>query len=119
MSRRDDLVRLRDMLDHARMAVQFVESRTQRDLESDRMLALACLRALEIVGEAASRISPEFRNAHPEFSWRDMIAMRNRLIHAYASIDFVVIWTTIVNDMPPLIAALEPLMPPDEPPRAP
>ena len=82
MSRRDDLVRLRDMLDHARLAVGFTTGRAQGDLKSDAMLALACLRALEIVGEAASRISPEFRDAHPELSWREMIAMRNRLIHA-------------------------------------
>jgi uncharacterized protein with HEPN domain len=113
MSRRDDLGRLRDMLSHARMAVRFTEGRTQRDLETDAMLGLACLRALEIVGEAASRISPEFRNAHPEFSWREMIAMRNRLIHAYADVDSAVIWSIIAKELPPLIAALERLVPPE------
>ena len=109
MSQHDDLVRLRDMLKHARTALKFVEGRTEDDFRNDELLALACVRLLEIVGEAASRISIEFRAAHPEVRWGGMVGLRNRLVHAYADVDLGIVWDVIVRDLPPLIGVLEKL----------
>lgn len=75
-----DLMRLRHMLDAAREALAFVAGRKREDLLHDRVLTLALLRSIEIIGEAASKISPEMRAAHPDVPWGDIIGMRNRLI---------------------------------------
>ncbi len=76
---------------------------------------MASLKALETIGEAASRISDTFRSAHPEIPWREIIGMRNRLIHAYFEVDIDKVWETIQDDLPPLIDHLQLLMPPEEP----
>ncbi len=68
---------------------------------------------MEIVGEAASRVGAETREAHPSFPWREIVGMRNRLVHAYFEIDLRLVWDTVRNDLPPLIARLEPLVPPE------
>jgi uncharacterized protein with HEPN domain len=71
------------MLDAAEDAVSFVVGRRSEDLDTDRMLALALVRSMEIVGEAGARISVEGRAEIPSVPWREIVAMRNRLIHAY------------------------------------
>ena len=68
---------------------------------------------MEIIGEAASRLSAETRAAHPPIPWREIVGMRNRLVHAYFEIDLRLVWDTVRNDLPPLIARLEPLVPPE------
>jgi uncharacterized protein with HEPN domain len=65
---------------------------------------------LEIVGEAAARVSPEFRESHPEFEWADMIGMRNRLIHVYFDINLNIVWRTVSEELPRLIAQIEPIL---------
>jgi len=60
-----------------------------------------------VVGEAASRVSPEVRERHPSIPWRQIVAMRNRLIHGYDVLDFDVLWNTVTLEMPRLIAELE------------
>ena len=110
MTQHDDSVRLRHMLDHAREAVAMVQGRTREDLDQDRMLELALVRLIEIVGEAAARVSEEGRAARPEIPWRPVVGMRNRLVHGYDTVDHDVLWDTIVEDLPPLIAAIEGLL---------
>jgi uncharacterized protein with HEPN domain len=102
----DDLIRLRHMLDAAQEAQTFVAGRTHSDLDTDRMLLLALVKDIEVIGEAASRISPEVRTAHPEIPWPAIITMRHRLIHAYFDINTETVWSTITEDIPPLITAL-------------
>ncbi|MBI4873598.1 MAG: DUF86 domain-containing protein [Acidobacteria bacterium] len=102
-----DLVRLRHMLDAAREAVVFGAGRRAAELHRDRLLTLALLKCIEIVGEAASKISRETHADHPEIPWLDIIGMRHRLIHAYFDIDFDRVSDTIAEDLPPLIASLE------------
>ena len=82
-----DLVRLRHMLDAASEALEFAEGRSRDDLDVDRMLARALVRDIEIVGEAASRISAETRQQCIGLSWADIVRMRNRLIHGYYDVD--------------------------------
>jgi uncharacterized protein with HEPN domain len=83
MSRRDPLMRVRHMVDHAREAVQVSRGRIRPDLDRDRQLNLALVRLMEIVGEAASRVPGDFRKQHPGIPWREVSDFRNRLIHGY------------------------------------
>lgn len=107
MTRHDDDVRLKHMLQYAREAVELVAGKTRDDLKADRMLQLALTRLLEIVGEAATRVTPERQNQHPEIPWRIIAGMRNRLIHGYDAVDLDVLWNTVTDDLPPLIAQIE------------
>ena len=107
MTRHDDVIRLRHMLDHAREAVQMVEGKQRAALKNDRKLELALVRLVEIVGEAAAKVSVEGQSKFGEVPWSQIIAMRNRLIHGYDAVDLDVLWDTIENDLPALISKLE------------
>ena len=111
--RRDDASYLLDMLVAARDAVAFAAGLSFSEFTRDQRTQLAILKSVEIVGEAASRVSVETREAHPAIPWREIVGMRNRLVHAYFEIDLRLVWDTVGNDLPPLIAQLEPLVPPE------
>lgn len=111
MSRHDGLVRLHHMLDHAREAVAMATGKTREDLQNDRMLNLALVRLLEVVGEAASRTPAEERAQYREVPWGPIVGLRNRLIHGYDSVDFDILWQIINRDLPRLIAVLETAIP--------
>ena len=87
MSRNDPLVLVRDMLDHAKEAVEMASERTFDDLSANRMLNLALSHLVEIIGEAASRVPDDFRSLHSDLPSRLISDSRNRLIHGYASVD--------------------------------
>ena len=93
--------------------MRFVSGRQRDDLDSDEMLRFALLRAIEIIGEAASRVSPEFRAAAPLISWARIVSMRNRLIHAYFDINRDILWTTATEALPALVPALRAALPSD------
>ena len=80
---REDEVRLRHMLDHAREAVAMVAGKQRSDLQCERMLELALVRLIEIVGEAAAKVSAEGQERYPLIPWREVVGMRNRLVHGY------------------------------------
>ena len=107
MPKHDDAIHLQHMLDHAREAVKMIEGKTLEDLRKERMLELALIRLVEIIGEAAGRVSNIGQTKVPEIPWRDVIGMRNRLIHGYDSVDLSVLWDTVELDLPPLISYLE------------
>jgi uncharacterized protein with HEPN domain len=98
------------MLDAAREAAEIAKGHSARDLSGDRLRSLALVKCIEIIGEAASRVSPDARAARPEIPWTDIIGMRNRLIHAYFEIDFDRVSDTVSTDLPPLIFALESIL---------
>ena len=102
-----DVIRLRHMLDAAKEALSFIAGRSSEDLSRDRMLVLALVKEIEIIGEAASRISDESRKALPRIPWPKIIAMRNRLIHAYADVDLSIVWDTLTGALPELLRELE------------
>jgi uncharacterized protein with HEPN domain len=87
MSRHDDEPRLRHMLDHALEAVQMVQGRTRYDLGTDRQLNLALVRLFEIIGEAAARVADETRENYADIQWKEIVSLRNRLIHGYDQVD--------------------------------
>jgi uncharacterized protein with HEPN domain len=94
------------MLDAAREALSFVADRERRDLDTDRMLVLALVKSIEIIGEAGARVSEEGRDASPDVPWLEIVAMRNRLVHAYFDVNLDVVWETVRKDLPSLVAAL-------------
>ncbi len=107
MSQHDPMMRVHHMLDHAREAVEMLKNRSRTDLDTNRMLNLALVRLMEVAGEAAVHIPETFRAGHPQVPRRDMADMRNRLIHAYDTVNFDILWTIIQDDLPPLIVQLE------------
>lgn len=109
--REDDGIRFRHMLDAAREAVEFLRGRTRADLNGDRQLVLALVKAIEILGEAAYQVTPGTRDQTPGIPWDDMIGMRHRLVHAYFDIDLDILWKTAQEDLPPLIAELARVIP--------
>jgi len=105
--RKDDAIRLRHMLDAAHEAIEFVQGRTRVDLNGDRKLVLALVKDVEIIGEAAYQVSQTARNQLTDIPWDDIIGMRHRLVHAYFDINLDILWRTVQDDLPPLIAELE------------
>jgi len=110
MSRHDQTLRLKHMLDHAREAVEMCANRSRKDLDSDRVFELALVRLLEIVGEAANRVPKNTQQEDPDIGWAQIIAFRNRLIHGYDQVDLDILWQIIQVDLPPLIERLEKLI---------
>lgn len=107
MLHRDDAIRLRHMLDAGRDAMSFIANRTRRDLDTNRQLSFALVRAIEIIGEAANKVSPEGQMLAPGVPWPEITAMRNRIVHAYYDVNLDLVWATVRDDLPPLIARLE------------
>ena len=105
--KRDDIIRLKHMLEFARYAKSFIIGRTRSDLDDDRMLMDSLIRELEIIGEAATRISEETKLQMPLVPWKAIISMRNHLIHAYHDINLDMIWDTVEINLPELIQELE------------
>ena len=111
--RRDDTSCLLDMLVAAREAVAFTDGLSYSEFAGDRRSQLAILKSVEIVGEAASRLSADTRERNQDIPWREVVGMRNRLVHAYFDIDLRLVWDTVNDDLPVLISQLEPLVPPE------
>ena len=107
----DDLARLRHMLDYAQEAIDLARGRVRADLDTDRQFNLAMTRLLEVVGEAASRVSPAGRERHPQIPWSAVAGLRNRLIHGYDEVDFDILWDIVQVDLPTLIAELRRIVP--------
>lgn len=105
-----DRYRIQHMLDAAIQAVSFAEGRERSDLESDPQLRLALLRTIEVLGEAASRVSAETRTVYPRIPWRRIISTRNRLIHAYFDIDLDIVWITATQSIPELVLLLRDIL---------
>jgi uncharacterized protein with HEPN domain len=105
--KRPDSTYLGDMLRAAELATKFLHGISQADFEKDLMRQSAIARQLEIVGEAANHVSKEFQAAHSEIPWQDMIGMRNILIHLYHEMDLKIVWKTVHEALPALIAQLK------------
>ena len=84
--------------------------RGREDLDADRQLNLSLVRLLEIVGEAASRVSEATRTKYPSIAWPEITGLRNRLVHGYDDVDFDILWDIIQLDLPPLIATLSAIL---------
>lgn len=103
----EDEVLLRDMRDHARKAVAACRTRSRPELDDDDVLAAALERFIEVIGEAASKVSTETRSTLLKIPWREIVGMRHRLVHGYAAVDRDIVWDVVTADLPPLIAELD------------
>lgn len=107
MNRHDDRISLADMLIYATKAVVMIGETSPDELERNEMQQLALRKLVEIVGEAANRVSPTTQQRHPEIPWPQIIGMRNRLIHGYDVVNLNILWDTITNELPLLIEQLQ------------
>lgn len=103
---------LLDILEAAKLAIEYIGGKTKEEFFSDSQCQDAVIRRLEIIGEAARRISEETRTAYPDLPWSDMVSMRNVMIHEYDDVDLVIVWETIKNDLPQLVELLEKILGP-------
>ena len=103
----DDHIRLKHMIDAATSALRFTNGRTREDLDADELLAFGLTRAVMIIGEAAARITPAGRAELPEVPWNQIVGMRNRLVHAYFDVDLTILWETVAEALPDLLAKLQ------------
>jgi uncharacterized protein with HEPN domain len=109
---RDDAYLL-DMLIYARKARDYCENSGFDDFLQNDLLQSATLHVLQIIGEAANKVSKEYRVSHTEIPWDQIINLRHRLVHEYPRIEFPKIWDIVQNQLPPLITVLEKLVPPE------
>lgn len=105
-----DTTYIRHMLDFSRQAVGFTRGGKRADLDTNIMLALAVTRLIELIGEAARKVSPDLRHSHPEIPWLQIIGTRDRLAHGYIEVDNDIIWRIVTDNLPALIKQLEKLL---------
>ncbi len=110
-----DEVYLLDILEAARLAISYVKSVTEEEFIRDTQCQDSVIRRIEIMGEAARRVSAQGKVAQSDIPWGEMTGMRNLMIHDYDGVDLKIVWNTVKQDLPRLIALIEPLVPPESP----
>ncbi|MCX6375577.1 MAG: DUF86 domain-containing protein [Armatimonadetes bacterium] len=105
-----DYESLLDILEAAKLAVSYASGKTHAEFLIDVECQDAVIRRLEIIGEAARRISTETRDHLPDLPWHAMMGMRNFLIHEYDAVDLTIVWDAVHRDLPLLIAQMEEIM---------
>jgi len=105
-----DRIRLKHMLEAAELALSFAEGHERNDFFGNRQLLFAVVHCIEIIGEAAGRLSPSVHVAAPDIPWIDIVAMRNVLAHVYFDINVETVWSTVTEDLPALIGSLQRLL---------
>jgi uncharacterized protein with HEPN domain len=106
----DDRIRILHMVEAIGTALDFTSDRQRGDLDDDKMLRFALVRAIEIIGEAASKVSKETRESASDIPWSLIVSMRIRLIHAYFDINLDILWRTTTRELPELLPKLEALI---------
>jgi uncharacterized protein with HEPN domain len=105
----EDRARILHMIEAADAVSRFVEGRSRENLDVDSMFLFALVRAVEVFGEAAAKISATTKASIPDLPWPQIVAMRNRLIHAYFDIDRNILWKTATEEIPALLPQLRKL----------
>ncbi|HEX6087835.1 MAG TPA: HepT-like ribonuclease domain-containing protein [Thermoanaerobaculia bacterium] len=111
MSKRSEILYLGDMLDYARRARTKIAGVTREQFEANEDLQIIVGHLIQIVGEAASRVSAATSATHPEIAWDRIAGMRHKIVHDYFEIDVGIVWDAATNDLPELIASLERFVP--------
>ena len=107
----DDRIRIQHMIDAGEEALSFTSNVTKENFSKNRMLILSVIKDIEIIGEAATKISEETKLNYAHIPWKDIVGMRNRLIHGYFDVNIELIWNTIKNNLLPLIKSLKEILP--------
>jgi uncharacterized protein with HEPN domain len=105
-----DRVFIAQTIEAAEAAIEFCEGETREQFLGDRLVAFAVVRAIQLVGQAARGVSDEVQAAHPEIPWRQMVGMRNVVVHDYADVDLALVWKTVREDLPGLIERLRAIL---------
>jgi len=113
MTQRDNQVYVGHMLDTAAKAIGFVQGLTREDFDNNELLRLSITHLLQIIGEAARRVSPEFRAIYPQIPWKAIVGMRSKVVHDYLNVEEDVVWATVINELPSLVEELEKILNPD------
>ena len=111
---KDDTIYLGHMLEMARKVSVRVRARSQSDFDANEDLRFVITHLVQTIGEAAARVSPHTRGAHPEIPWKQITGIRHRIVHDYMSVDYDILWEVATRHIPPLISALEAILPPEE-----
>lgn len=112
--RAEDRIRLKHMVEAGQAALKFVDGKKSSDLQTDQMLLFAVVRAIEVLGEAANKVSEDLQSANQSIPWRAIVGMRNRLVHAYFDVDTEMVWKTLQNEIPGLLRTLEAIIAADQ-----
>lgn len=102
-----DKIRILHMIDAAAEAISFIEGKSREELNDNRMLVLSIIKDVEIIGEAALKLTSTTKEKYPTIPWQDIIWMRNRLIHGYFDVDLDIVWNTVITDLPDLLVKLK------------
>jgi len=108
---KDDVLYFGHMLDAARGACAAIEGINREAFDADDNLRLAQAHRIQIIGDAARRVSPAGRRADSEIPWRQITGMRHRIVHDYLNVQYNIVWEVVRQDLPALIAALEKFVP--------
>lgn len=114
MSQRDDRIYVGHMLDTANKAISFVENIEREDFDNNELLRLSLTHLLQVIGEAARRVSPDFRAQYPTIPLKAVVGMRSKVVHDYLDVDEDIVWNTVKNDLPFLILELEKIVDADD-----
>ena len=107
----DDAIYVGHMLDMTRRAVKAIKSKSRAKYDEDDILRLELTHLVQVIGEAARKVSEEFQSEHPEIPWRKIIGMRHRIVHDYMRVDEDILWEVVTNDLPELLPFLEEILP--------
>ncbi len=111
---KDNWVYVGHMLDMCRQSQEILFGKDRADYDREIVLRLALTHLVQVIGEAAQQVSKEFQDLHPQVPWREIIGMRNRIVHDYLNVDEDVVWEVVQNDLPRLVPILESMIPPDK-----
>jgi uncharacterized protein with HEPN domain len=109
-NRKQDITRIRHMLDFAGKVLDFTRERNREDLDSNEMMAMATIHLIELIGEASRPVSEAFKEKYPDIPWEAIAGTRNRLAHGYIDVDLDIIWAIVTGDLPDLVRQLEQLL---------
>lgn len=104
---KNDNVYAGHMLDKSRQAMELVKNKNRADYDNDPALRFALAHLVQVIGEAARRVSPDFQSEHPEVPWNEIIGMRHKIVHDYMDVDEDIVWAVVSNDLQPLIEKLK------------
>ena len=110
---KDELVYVGHMLDKAHEALSLVRGKTRQDYDRDTALRLALTHLIQVIGEAARRVSSQFRERHPEIPWDAIAGMRSKIVHDYMNVDEDIVWDSVTQELQPLIDELRKIVPPE------
>ena len=108
---KDDLIYIGHMLDMSLKALDKLRDKNRRDYDQDENLRMALAHLIQIIGEAARHVSPRFQEEHPEIPWRNIIGMRNKVVHDYLHVDYDLVWDVVSVNLPVLVSELEKVTP--------